>query len=196
MLKRSSSTNHIDKRLKYWWGWCQRMDRSLRWQKPIMTSSNGNIFRVTGHLCGKFTGHRWIPLTIRSVTRRFYVFFDLRLNKWLSKQSWGWWFETPSRPLWRHCNAFGRRGRKIKTRTKWINFLNERLTRFAICFEHTYCLPHLNIFIIQLWVQSYWNIEKVLINKMPIWYCCVSLYALLYSRCRHRSPNIPHNYFQ
>ena len=25
---------------------------------PMMTSSNGNIFRVTGHLCGEFTGHR------------------------------------------------------------------------------------------------------------------------------------------
>ena len=24
----------------------------------IMTSSNGNIFRVTGHLCGEFTGHK------------------------------------------------------------------------------------------------------------------------------------------
>ena len=24
----------------------------------IMTSSNGNIFRVTGPLCGEFTGHR------------------------------------------------------------------------------------------------------------------------------------------
>ena len=32
------------------------------------------------------------------------VFFDLSLNKRLSKQSWGWWFETPSCPLWRHCN--------------------------------------------------------------------------------------------
>ena len=28
----------------------------------IMTSSNGNIFLVTGPLCGEFTGHRWIPL--------------------------------------------------------------------------------------------------------------------------------------
>ena len=42
----------------------------------------------------------------RPVTRSFDVFFDLRLNKPLSKQSWGWWFETPSRPLWRHCNAY------------------------------------------------------------------------------------------
>ena len=42
--------------------------------------------------------------TQRPVTRSFDVFFDLRLNKRLSKQSWGWWFETQSRPLWRHRN--------------------------------------------------------------------------------------------
>ena len=41
----------------------------------------------------------------RPVMRSFDVFFDLRLNKRLSKQSWGWWFETQSRPLWRHRNA-------------------------------------------------------------------------------------------
>ena len=40
----------------------------------------------------------------RPVTRSFDVFFDLRLNKRLSKQSRGWWFETPSPPLWRHHN--------------------------------------------------------------------------------------------
>ena len=41
----------------------------------------------------------------RPETRSFDVFFDLRLNKRLSKQSWGWWFETPSWSLWRHCNV-------------------------------------------------------------------------------------------
>ena len=41
----------------------------------------------------------------RPVTRSFDVFFDLRLNKRLSKQPWGWWFETPSWSLWRQCNA-------------------------------------------------------------------------------------------
>ena len=41
----------------------------------------------------------------RSVTRSFDVFFDLRLNKRLSNQSWGWWFEMLSRPLWRHRNV-------------------------------------------------------------------------------------------
>ena len=44
----------------------------------------------------------------RPVTRSFDVFFDLHLNKRLSKQSWGWWFETPSRSLWRHRNVSGR----------------------------------------------------------------------------------------
>ena len=41
-------------------------------------------------------------LTQRPVTWRLDVFFDLPLNKRLSKQSWGWWFETPSRSLWWH----------------------------------------------------------------------------------------------
>ena len=41
----------------------------------------------------------------RPVTRSFDVFFDLRLNKRLSKQSWGWWFQTPSWSFWHHCNV-------------------------------------------------------------------------------------------
>ena len=44
----------------------------------------------------------------RPVTRSFDVFFDLRLNKRLSKQAWGRWFEMPSRPLWRHCDVYTR----------------------------------------------------------------------------------------
>ena len=49
----------------------------------------------------------------RPVTRSFDVLFDLRLNKQLGKQSWGWWFETLSRPLWRHRNA-------LKAGHEWI----------------------------------------------------------------------------
>ena len=41
----------------------------------------------------------------RPVTQSFDIFFDLRLNKRLSQQSRGWWFETLSRPLGRHCNV-------------------------------------------------------------------------------------------
>ena len=33
----------------------------IRRSPDMMTSSNGNIFRVTGHLCGEFVGPMWIP---------------------------------------------------------------------------------------------------------------------------------------
>ena len=49
----------------------------------MMTSSNGNIFRVTGTLWGRFTGHP----SQSPMTQNVDVFFDLRLNKRLSKQS-------------------------------------------------------------------------------------------------------------
>ena len=42
----------------------------------------------------------------RPVTRSFDVLFDLCLNKRLSKPWQGWWFETLSRPLWRHRNEY------------------------------------------------------------------------------------------
>ena len=43
--------------------------------------------------------------TQRPVTRSIDLFFDLRLNKRLSKQWWDWCFETLSCPLWRQCNV-------------------------------------------------------------------------------------------
>ena len=71
-----------------------------------MTSRKVNIVKF---------GHITRPLSItfstcefpsqRPVTRNFDVFLYMRLNKWLSKQSWGWWFEMPSCPLWRHCHV-------------------------------------------------------------------------------------------
>ena len=75
----------------------------------MMTSSNGTIFRVTGPLCGEFTGPGEFP-TQRPVTRSFDVYFDRRLNKRLGKQPWGWWFETLSWSLWRQCNALAMLG--------------------------------------------------------------------------------------
>ena len=70
-----------------------------RWRHQMETLS------VLLNLCAgnsRVTGEFPSP---RPGTRSFDVFFDLRLNKRLSKHSWGWWFETPSRWLWRHCNV-------------------------------------------------------------------------------------------
>ena len=70
----------------------------------MMTSANGNIFRVTG-LCAGNSPVTGEFLAQRPVTRSSDVFFDLRVNKQLNKQSWGWWFGTLSCSLWRHCDG-------------------------------------------------------------------------------------------
>ena len=71
---------------------------------PMITSSNGNIIRVTVPLYGEFRGRRWIPL-IQDSDTELWCFLDLRLSKRLSKQSRHRWFETTLHPLWRHCNV-------------------------------------------------------------------------------------------
>ena len=71
----------------------------------ITKSSNGNISPLlaicagNSQVPGEFTAQR-------PMTRTFDIFFDLRLNQWLRKQSWSWWFETLPRPLLRQCNDY------------------------------------------------------------------------------------------
>ena len=77
------------------------------WPQGMMSSSNGTIFCVIGPLCGEIPGPGEFHAQ-RAATRSFHVFFDLRLNKRLSKQPWGWWFQTPPWSLWCKCNGNGR----------------------------------------------------------------------------------------
>ena len=71
-------------------------DDAITWRRLLhmMTSSNWNIFRVTGPLLGESNGHRWIPLT-KATTRSFDIFFDLHLNK-------GWANDPNAGDLRRH----------------------------------------------------------------------------------------------
>ena len=79
----------------------------------------------------------------RPVTRSFDVFFDLRLNKRLSKQSQGWWFETLSRPSWRHGNALAINvwnepvihSFDMYLLSSWTFFTNNRVTSGLRCHE-------------------------------------------------------------
>ena len=43
------------------WVEIEKQKKSIMQVSSMMTSSNGNMFRVTGLLCGEFTGDRWIP---------------------------------------------------------------------------------------------------------------------------------------
>ena len=66
----------------------------------MMTSFSSSLALCAGNspVTGGFPSQR-------PVTQSFDVFFDLHLNKQLSKQSKRWWFETLKRSLWRHCNV-------------------------------------------------------------------------------------------
>ena len=66
-----------------------------------MTSLNGTFSALLAFCAGNSPVTDEFPAQ-RPVTRGFDVFFYLCLNERLSKQSRSWWFETPSRPLWRH----------------------------------------------------------------------------------------------
>ena len=80
--------------VQYWYNY-------LTWWRHQMEAFSALLALCAGNspITGEFPAQR-------PVTRSFDVFFDLRLNKPLCKQSWGWWFETPSRSLWRHCNVW------------------------------------------------------------------------------------------
>ena len=82
----------------------------------------------------------------RPLTRSFDVFFDLRLNKRLSEQSRGWWFETLSRPLWRHRNV------EHTSETTRENYLKSKLR----CWN-------------QVSTSYYFMIERVMIIHNSMW---------------------------
>ena len=111
--------------LESWVAFCSGENTRRLLKCIMMTSSNGNIFRVTGHLCGEFTGPGEFP-TQRPVTRSFDVYFDLRL----SKQSLGWWFETLSPPLWRLRNGRYSYGVLVYDVFMQIIFLEKTLTMY------------------------------------------------------------------
>ena len=80
--------HHTKQRILSWWR------HQMEIFSALMALCAGNL-----PLTGEFPAQR-------PVTCNFDVFFDLRLNKRFSRQSWGWWFETPSLPLLRHCNVY------------------------------------------------------------------------------------------
>ena len=98
----------------------------------------------------------------RPVTQSFDVLFDLHLIKRLGKQCWGWWFETPSRSLWRHCYVFAVSGRtKIASQCcRWV---------YIIAFVRMYSKCPANA----LWIYSK-SIATVMQTITFLQSCCVT----------------------
>ena len=79
------------------------------------------------------------------------------LNKLLSKHSWGWWFETPSRSLWRHCN-----GQPVAHRPVNCDPLHAKKYVIPVYFSVTkhYWLPYLTHFGNRKWNACEANISR------------------------------------
>ena len=96
----------------------------------------------------------------RPVTQSFDVFFDLGLNNRLSKHWRGWWFETPSRPLWRQCNGAAPRQRLYVTSAESPN----------VPILHYVSRIYGYLYIYKTYVNLIWNLYLFLLIKL-----CLSL---------------------
>ena len=107
---------------------------STRWRHQMETFSALLAF-CTGNspVTGEFPSQT-------PVTWNFDVFFQLCLNQQLSKQWRGWWFETPSRSLWRHCNDYYIAITKQTTRRTWDIF-------YLLIFFRPVCVT----------IQTFWS---------------------------------------
>ena len=93
-LRNSSVNNDKDSS-----GRCDDFNAGTLWRHQMETFSALLVLDAgNSPVTGEFPAQR-------PVSRRFDVFFDLRLNKRLKKQSRGWWYATPWCLLWRHCNG-------------------------------------------------------------------------------------------
>ena len=154
-------------RIRYFYQNCRRRDfapfRSIKpliWWRHLMETFSALLAICAG------TSRSLVksPHTERPVTRSFDAFFELRLNKRLSKESRGCWFETPSRPLWRHCNDQHSRRWKhsIIEPTSAINFMIRPWTIKAASSRSVmsylrnvnFCLQWVNVFSPGFWHDS------------------------------------------
>ena len=119
----------------------------------MVTSSNGNALLVLcdGNLLfiGEFPSQRLM-------TRGFDVFFDLCLNKRLSKPSRRWWFEMPLCTLWRQCNVFLNCSRGGNGSI----FANEPVTIVIVCW-----------LLIDCYLAALWNLPHHMLRFWPWEYC-------------------------
>ena len=92
-----------ENQITYHWYSCSLQDRIYS-RYGMMTSSNGNIFRVTGPYCWEFTGRWWIPLT-KASDAELWCFLWSVPEQTVEQKMRRCRFETPSRSLWRRYNC-------------------------------------------------------------------------------------------
>ena len=159
----------------FWWHflhWLLCTGRCPWWRHQMKT------FSALLAICAGNSPVPGVFPTQRPVTRSFDVLFDLRLNKRLSKPSWGWWFETPSRPLWRHRNA------KWQCPVQPVTKMSSKLCYFIKITFPFCCMITFGDKIV-LFYQN--HISVLLYNNLRCQYCIIlseSHFRLLYNNLR------------
>ena len=81
--------------------------------------------------------------------------FDLHPNKRLSKQWRGWWFQTLSSPLWRHCNVYDCPSANEVTLTDTVEWITWNRSWYS--FVHSQliccCLGYMTV-ISNVWISN------------------------------------------
>ena len=145
--------------------------KMMNWIELIPLHYQSKAFNISL----KTMNPRWIPRT-KASDAELWCFFDLRLNKRLSKQSWGWCFETLSRPLWRHCNVWYVRHLIICSvewdRSPWTCI-------FPNSWERPYARPSLNSLRPSnvIWRQGSWSTLAQLMA------CCLTVPSHYLNQC-------------
>ena len=112
--------------------------------------------------------------TQRPVRRSFDVYFDLRPNKRLSKQSWGWWFETPSCPLWHRRNVW-----LCKAEVSFLDYLG---ISCPLLLNQWWQIPVMHIHMcprLKRVNQVYICPSAKRVNKVPGWLCEMGVFNKL-----------------
>ena len=139
----------------------------------MMTSSNGNIFRVTGPSSGNSSIPGEFPAQ-RPVTRNFDVFFDLRPNKRLNKPWWGWWFETLLWSFWRHCNAlisFISSAASCLLLLITISIMDQKMSEAFYSLICIICIIFWNLSVSSIWIAQYVSLHTTRYYKgtVSVW---------------------------
>ena len=110
--------------------------KHLSWWRHQMETFSALLAICAGNLpaTGEFP-------TQRPVTRSFDVYFYLLPNERLSKQWWGWWFETLSSPLRRHRND----GRNDHMVDFWEKLTSHQIS-IILTVELSFCQTTFSLF--------------------------------------------------
>ena len=115
----------------------------------MMTLSNGNIFRVTGPLCGEFTGHRWIPHKGQRCGALIFSLICAWINDWVNNREAG--------DLRRHRTH---NDVIVMSRYSDLKLSYVMKTQLSLVQEKVHCLLGAQPFGKQHWFITKWKLTK------------------------------------